>query len=151
MKAPIVLISCLALTAALSVPASRASANPFGGTGPSVFTPRVPISALARPVAWLDPSRFHVSSSVSMGSGFGGGVDALQTLSLSYRFAAPAWMNVSLGNTWGPDAAGGRNSMFLEGVDFAFRPSASTFFEFRYQNLRSPLQRSPVASGFWGP
>lgn len=107
--------------------------------GLGAFQPQVPISALARPVAWLDPSRFHFSSSFSVGSGFGG-TSALQVTSMSYQFRAPMWLNVSLGNAWGP-AGGSRNGApFLEGLDLGFRPLSSMLVRFQYRDLRSPLQ-----------
>ncbi len=147
MKPSVVLLS---LALALVLQAASASAMPWSGGEPQAFVPRVPISALARPVRWLDPSRFHVASSVSVGSGFGGGVNALQTVSLSYRFGAPVWMNLTLGNAWGAQTAGSR-SPFLEGMDLTYRPSRATFFEIRYRNVRSPLQAAPGTFGDRGP
>jgi len=128
-----------------------ALANPFAPEAGPAFAPRVPISALARPLAALDPSRLQLSSLVSVGSGWGGGMQALQVTSLSYRFDAPVRLRVGIGNAWGREVEG-RSSLFLEGVDFAFRPSQNTFFEFRYQNLRSPLQygSSPYLGRDWG-
>ena len=119
--------------------ASGALAHPLGPQSAPAFVPRVPVSALARPIAAFDPSRLQLSSLVSVGSGWGGGTQALQVTSLSYRFDAPMRLRVGIGNAWGPQVEG-RSSLFLEGVDFAFRPSQNTLFEFRYQNLRSPLQ-----------
>ena len=120
---------------------------PLGASG---YAPRVPVSALARPAAWFDPSRLHIATSVSVGSGFGSGVNALQLTRLSYQFQAPLWMNVSLGNAWG--ASRGRNSFFLEGIDVAYRPIPSLLFQVQYRELRSPLQVSPGPGyGFWSP
>ena len=127
------------LVLAAAFAAGRASAGAFD-SGPSAgYAPRVPISALASPVSHIDPTRFHVSTMVSMGSGWGMGTQGLQVTSLSYNFAAPVQMRVSLANAWGQGVPGG-SSMFLEGVDLSFRPSASTFFQISYQNVRSPLQ-----------
>jgi hypothetical protein len=108
----------------------------------------VPVSALARPMAWFDPSRLHVSTSVSMGSGFGSGVNALQVTSLSYRFGAPLWMNVSVGNAWGPDRARSNSSFFLEGLDLGFRPMSALQVQLHYRDFRSPLQMGAI--GPWG-
>ena len=119
-----------------------ASADALMG-GPSIgFTPRVPVSALARPAAWFDPSRLHISSSLSFGSGFGRGSEALQVTSLSYRFQAPLWMNVSLGNAFGPSAPRSGGSFFLEGLDAGYRPFSNLEIQIHYRDLRSPLQLS---------
>jgi hypothetical protein len=127
----------LTLLAATAI-AAPALADPL--TGPSLgYTPRVPVSALGAPLSSLDMSRFHVSTMVSVGGGSGMGTQALQVTSLSYSFTAPVEMRVSLGNAWGSPSPGG-SSMFLEGADLSFRPSANTLFQIHYQNLRSPLQ-----------
>jgi hypothetical protein len=140
------LFAGLALTAVLAPPASAGLLD----SGP-VYTPRVPISALARPLGWLDPSKLHFSSVTTVGSGGRGsnGFDALQVTSLHYSFAAPLAMSVSLGNAWGPAATDGRSSFFLEGLDLQYRPSPSLQFQIQYRDVRSPLQlqRGP---GPWG-
>jgi len=119
--------------------AGDAFANSFD-SGPSLgYAPRVPISALARPVSALDLSRLHVSTMVSVGSGWGPGTQALQVTSLSYQFKAPVQMRISVGNAWGQQVQGG-SAFFLEGADLSFRPSANSFFQISYQNVRSPLQ-----------
>jgi hypothetical protein len=119
--------------------AGHAFANSFD-SGPSLgYAPRVPISALARPVSALDLSRLHVSTMVSVGSGWGPGTQALQVTSLSYQFKAPVQMRISVGNAWGQQVQGG-SAFFLEGADLSFRPSANSFFQISYQNVRSPLQ-----------
>lgn len=142
-------LSSVVLLAAIFPPAG-ALANPFASGPAPAYVPRVPISALARPVSAFDPSRLRVSSLVSVGSGRGGGAQALQVTSFSYRFDAPVEMRISLGNAWGPQVEG-RSSFFLEGVDLAFRPSANTFFQIRYQDRRSPLQydTSPFFAPDW--
>jgi hypothetical protein len=131
--------------------AADASASSFD-SGPSLgYAPRVPISALARPVSAIDFSRFHVSTMVSVGSGWGPGTQALQVTSLSYQFKAPVQMRVSIGNAWGQQVQGG-SAFFLEGAELSFRPSASSFFQISYQNVRSPLQynASPFSySPYW--
>jgi len=126
----------------------RSAAGEFDD--PSSFMPRVPVSAFARPAAWLDPSRLHVSSTVSVGSGFGGGANALQVTSLSYQLASPLSMRLSLGNAWGPATLRGGSSMFLEGFDMAYRPSANFMLRIQYQDVRSPLQLSNNPYGYWG-
>jgi hypothetical protein len=107
------------------------------------FTPKVPVSALARPAAWFDPSRLHVSTSVTVGSGFGGRAEGLQVTSLGYQFAAPVWMSVHVGNAWG-ESARGNNSMFLEGLDLGVRPFSNFLIQVHYRDFRSPLQYNPL-------
>ena len=125
----------------IAVWGTAASAAGFPSTDGSAFgfTPRVPVSALARPAAWFDPSRLRLSTSLSFGSGFSGGAQGLQVTSLSYRFKAPVWMSVNVGNTWGPSARG-NSSMFLEGLDLGMRPFGNFLFEVHYRDVRSPLQ-----------
>src|SRR5260370_328424 len=77
---------CLALFAAWACADPLAGGSPVGIPG---FTPRVPVSALARPLSWLDTSRMRVSTSVSVGSGFGGTTEALQVTRLSYQVGTP--------------------------------------------------------------
>ncbi|TMQ70615.1 MAG: hypothetical protein E6K80_07955 [Candidatus Eisenbacteria bacterium] len=115
-------------------------------SGDSGLTPRVPVSALARPAAWLDPSRMQISSEFSFGSGFGGPAQGLQVTSLVYRIGDPLAMRVSLGNTFGAPGARG-SSPFLEGIDLAYQPFRSLLIQVRYQDVRSPLQysRGPFA------
>ena len=122
---------------------SGAAANGRSPAAPSIFgfTPKVPISALARPAGWFDPSRLHLSTSVSFGSGFDGGAEGLQVTSLSYQFRAPMWMKVNVGNAWGASARGS-NSMFLEGLDLGVRPFANFQVQVHYRDFRSPLQYS---------
>jgi len=119
-----------------------ASADALTGGPQGGFSPRVPVSALARPAAWFDPSRLHLSSSLSVGSGFGRGSEALQVTSLSYQFQAPLWMNVSLGNAFGPNAPRSGGSFFLEGLDAGYRPFSNLEIQVHYRDLRSPLQLS---------
>lgn len=129
----------------LAAAASGASAAGLPSSDPSIFgfTPRVPISALARPAGWFDPSRLHLSTAVSFGSGFGGGAEGLQVTSLSYQFRAPVWMKVNVGNAWGASARG-NNNMFLEGLDLGVRPFANFQVQIHYRDFRSPLQYSPM-------
>jgi hypothetical protein len=114
----------------------------------ATFSPIVPISALAAPASWLDPSRLHVMSSVSVGSG-SFGTSALQVTSLSYAFRAPVSMSVSVGNAWGPSNPGG-SKPFLEGLNLLWQPSRTMMFQVRYQDFRSPLQYGPNYLGTWG-
>jgi hypothetical protein len=124
--------------AALAV-AVPASAGGLAGDTPG-FAPRVPVSSLALP--GFDMSRLHITTSVSVGSGFGRGTNALQVTSLSYQFGAPLWMNVSLGNAWGQSNPNGRSSFFLEGFQVAYRPIPSMLIQVQYRDIRSPLQYS---------
>ncbi len=143
----IVVPACIALVlAALVLLPSRAGAF---GTGP-LFSPRVPVSAFGIP-HWFDPSRLHVSTTVSMGtSGWGApGMNAMQVTTLSYAFRAPVAMSVSVGNAWGTRAAPGSQSFFLEGFRLAYQPSRTFQIQIQYQDLRSPLQLQEY--GFRGP
>jgi hypothetical protein len=131
-----------ALCALLASPALAAGAPALSG-----FDPEVPVSAFARPASWFDPSRLQMSTTVSVGSGFGGTTSALQVTSFNYSFGAPLTMRVSLGNSLGTGGGNGSN-FFLEGLALDFRPSASTSIRIQYRDLRSPLQYD---SGFIDP
>ena len=113
----------------------------FGSArGASSYTPRVPVSAFARPASWLDPSRLHVSTTVSVGTGWGGRTEGLQVTSLSYQMAGPLAVRLSLGNAFGASAATRGHGMFLEGFQVAYRPFASMQINVDYRDVRSPLQ-----------
>jgi hypothetical protein len=132
----------LALLATLAA-SNSALAGSLGGNpalAGATWSPRVPISMLAQPLVGFDPTRLHLSTEVSVGTGFGGGSAGLQVTRLTYQFAAPLSMGVSVGNAFGPSAARGGNAFFLEGLDLAYRPTASMMFQVHYQDLRSPLQ-----------
>ena len=120
-----------------------------GFSGMKGFTPEVPVSAFARPASWLDPSRLHLSASLNMGSGFGSGVQALQTTTLSYDFSAPLSMSVSLGNNLS-SGFGSRGSFFLQGLDASYRPFRNMQVQVHYRNVHSPLQyQQPGSFGLW--
>ena len=123
---------------------SGAAASDLSSAAPSIFgfSPKVPVSALAQPAAWFDPSRLHLSTAVSFGSGFGGSAEGLQVTSLSYQFKAPVWMKVNVGNTWGASSRG-NSAMFLEGLDLGIKPFANFQVQVHYRDFRSPLQYSP--------
>lgn len=132
----------LAMTAALAS-AQSPLGNPFSETsssGSGSYTPLVPVSQLAR--SWLDPSHFHLSSSIMVGTGWtGSGTSALQVTSLGYQFTKPVWLSVSVGNTMGgPSTLNGKNGMFLEGLSFGFKPWANSIIQIQYRDVRSPLQ-----------
>jgi len=134
----------LILVAMVSLASVPARADNWGGGTPLLgYQPSVPISALARPATWLDPSRFHITSSFSVGSGFGG-TSALQVTSLSYQFRAPMWVNVSMGNAWG-NSMSSSGAPFLEGLDVGFKPMSSMLVRFQYRDFRSPLQYDAFA------
>lgn len=138
----------LAALATFAAPAAAGSPDAGGLFGGQSFRPRVPVSPLGAAVSWFDRSRLQVSASVAVGSGFGGTTNALQTTRLSYQFAAPVWMSVSLGNAFGAQAARSGNSFFLEGFEVGFRPTSNTIIQVQYRDLRSPLQLSQQ-QGFW--
>ena len=136
--------------AALSLVAATASAGMLTDPLAAGFQPRVPVSALGSLGSWFDPSRLHMSTTFSVGSGWGGGsTSALNVTSLSYQFRAPLTMNVSVGNSFGPGSTSTTSSFFLEGLDLAYHPSANSLFQIQYRNIRSPLQYG--YAGFGGP
>jgi hypothetical protein len=135
------LILCALLL--LLAPGARA-AGAFGSG--SSFVPRVPVSAFGLS-QWLDPSRLHLSSTISVGAGgWSGSSSALQVTTLSYQFKAPVAMSVSLGNAWGSNQSRGQSSLFLEGFSVAYQPTRSMFFQVQFQDLRSPLQYGSLGS-----
>lgn len=151
----LVALAATAFAAVAHADLSSSTSPMFGGgsrlssTSALGFSPRVPVSALARPAAWFDPSRLQIASSVSVGSGFGHGVNALQVTSVGYRFAAPVWMNVNIGNAWGPaNASKNGSSLFLEGLEIGARPFANLQIQFSYRDFRSPLQVPNDYRGF---
>lgn len=138
----LVLTALLLSLAALPAAASSFTSSGFGG---SAFSPAVPVSAFARPAAWFDPQRLQISTTVTVGSGWGFGTSALQVTRLSYQLSGPLAVRVGVGNTFGGARGGfGRgSSMFLEGFEVAYRPHPSFFLNVQYHDLRSPLQVSP--------
>jgi len=147
MKLARAMISVILLATALAATTAFADSETAFGGG---YSPRVPVSSLARPNLLFDTSRLHLMTSVSVGSGFGGS-NALQVTRLSYQFRAPMALAVSVGNAWGPNMQRGASNMFLEGLDFSYRPLPSMMFQVHYQNLRSPLQYQNPGLGddFW--
>jgi len=156
-RATFAMVAVLALCAA-----SRAGAGDFttssGGAGfdPGLagFTPRVPISGLARAASWFDPARLHLTSTVSVGSGWGAGTtSALQVTTLNYQFGRPLSMSVSVGNTFGTAGFSGAksgNPFFLEGFDLNWRPTANSLFRVEMHDVRSPLQISDPWGSAYG-
>jgi hypothetical protein len=136
----------------LAVLGGTATAGAIGDS--PLYSPRVPVSAFGLARDWVDPSRLHVSTMVSVGSGWGSsGTSALQVTTLSYSFRAPVAMSVSLGNAWGTSSPRGGQSFYLQGFSLAYQPSRSTQFQIQYQDLRSPLQRLQPGFGVpgrWG-
>lgn len=126
----VVLLACIAATANSGTLFDPEAAG---------FTPRVPVSALARPAAWFDPARLHMSSTIAVGSGWGT-TSALQSTSFMYQFRAPVTMAVTLGNELGTGGAGRGASFFLQGLDLSWKPSGNSMVRFQFQDLRSPLQ-----------
>jgi hypothetical protein len=111
------------------------------------YQPSVPISAFARPIGLLDPSRLHISTTMSYGTWGHGQSAGLSVTSLRYQFGAPLSVQVNLGTAFGA-SANPNNAFFLEGVDLDWRPSSSTWFSIHYKDLRSPLQRQQTYWGF---
>ena len=136
------------LFAALATFAPAAHAGLLSDPENAGFAPRVPLSAFARPASWFDPSRLHLMSTVSVGSGFGGQTSALQVTRLSYQFGAPLSMSVSIGNSFGPNAMSGTNPFFLEGFNVTWQPNAHAMFRVEMHDVRSPLQLDPIGRGY---
>jgi hypothetical protein len=136
---------------ALSITAAAAHAYTGFESLASSFQPRVPVSALGSMSNWFDPARFHMSSTLSVGSGYGSGTSAMQVTRFSYQFRAPLQMNVSVGNAFGAGSASG-SGLFLEGLDLSYQPTANSVFRVQFQNVRSPLQYGYGAPerSFWG-
>ncbi len=127
---------------AVADPGPAGSVAPSPLAGGETFAPRVPVSEFARPAAWFDPTRLRVSTTVSVGTGWGGRTDGLQVTSLSYQVAAPLAVRFSLGNAFGASAAERGRGMFLEGLAVAYRPHPSFQINLDYRDIRSPLQYS---------
>ena len=144
-------VALVALALLVAAPARAGFTSPqatgFSSPGAAGFTPLVPISGLARAASWFDPSRLHLSSTVSVGS-TSGMTSALQVTRLSYQFGAPLSMSVSIGNSFGPNAVRGTNPFFLEGFDLNWRPSANALFRIEMHDVRSPLQLDPIGHGY---
>jgi hypothetical protein len=142
----IVLLAVAAICVAACGGSRRAHAGDESGfsryDSGSPFAPIVPVSAFARPASWLDPSRLHVSTTVSVGTGWGGRTDGLQVTSLSYQIASPLAVRLSVGNAFGASAIERGRGMFLEGFQLAYRPLPSLQFNIDYRDIRSPLQYS---------
>jgi hypothetical protein len=134
MKTP--LRVAFALTLLLTAATAEAQ---FGPSFTGGATPRVPVSPLARPAAWLDPSRLHITSELMVGTGFGGASSGLQVTRLQYQLGQPLALRVSVGNAFG-GANTRDNAFFLEGLDLSYQPFSSMTFQVHYQDVRSPLQ-----------
>jgi hypothetical protein len=123
--------------------ASAANAQLASDPG-SASSPRVPVSAFARPDPWFAPSRMQITSELSFGTSFGGGpTQGLQVTRLQYQIGNPLAVRVSIGNTFGmPGNMNNKSasSPFLEGLDLSYRPFNSMLIQVRYQDIRSPLQ-----------
>ncbi len=132
-RAAVVLVALLAFTA------TGARAGTILDPAAAGFTPRVPVSLLAAPAAWFDASRLHMSTTISVGSGWGT-TSALQSTSFQYQFRAPVAMSVTLGNQLGTGRVGNASSFFLQGLDLSWKPSGNSIVRLQYQDLRSPLQ-----------
>jgi hypothetical protein len=127
---------------ALSLTAAAANAATGFESVAASFQPRVPVSllgSLGGLTNRFDPSRFHMTTTVSMGTGSGFGASGLSVTSFSYKFRAPLAMSVRVGNAFGAGTSSS-SSMFLEGMDISYQPSANSVFRVQFQNVRSPLQ-----------
>ncbi len=135
-----------ALVAASFVPGSAGVSTALA----SGYSPRVPVSQFSIP-SWFDPSRLQVSSSVTVGGGYGG-TGGLSVTSFSYRFGNPLAVSVNLGNAFGGGTSRSGSGFFLEGLNVAYRPRPSLEFQFHYHDVRSPLQYGfRNSTSFWSP
>ena len=135
--------------ATLSLVAAAASAQSLYDPQAAGFQPRVPVSALGSLGSWFDPSRLHMNSTFSFGTGWGSSQSsALQVTSFSYQFRAPLSLNVSVGNAFGPGSTSG-SSFFLEGLNLTYHPSGNSVFQVQFRDVRSPLQYGNM--GYGGP
>lgn len=132
----------LASAGPLAADAPASGPNGFMRSGGGAFEPLVPVSAFARPAGWFDSSRLRVSTTVSVGTGWGGGTDALQVTSLAYQLSSPLSVRLSVGNAFGSSAVGNARGIFLEGFAVAYRPHPSFQINVDYRDVRSPLQYS---------
>ena len=128
----------LFVVALVACSAAIAHSGSFSDPVSAGFSPRVPVSALARPAAWFDPSRLHMSSTISVGSGWGT-TSALQSTSFMYQFRAPIAMSVTVGNQLGTGAPGQSAAFFLQGLDMSWQPTGNSIFRLQYTDMRSPL------------
>lgn len=127
---------------ALSLTAAAAPAATGFESVAASFQPRVPVSllgSLGGLTSRFDPSRFHMSTTVTMGTGIGLGSSGLSVMSFSYQFRSPLAMSVRVGNAFGSGTSA-NSSMFLEGVDLSYKPTANSVLQVQFQNVRSPLQ-----------
>ena len=143
-----IVLAITILGALLAAP--RAHAGFLNDPANAGFTPRVPLSAFARPASWFDPSRLKLASTMSFGTGLGGGADGLSVTSLSYHFRAPVTMSVNIGTAFGANAARSQNPFFLEGLNVTWQPSRNTLFRVEMRDVRSPLQYGYGGYGPWG-
>ena len=140
--------------AAVSLFATAAAAQTTGFESVAAsFQPRVPVSllgSLGGLSSLIDPSRFHMSESFMMGTGSGIGAGGLAVTSFSYQFRSPLAVSVRVGNAFGAGTIG-NSSMFLEGMDLSYKPSANSLIRVQFQNVRSPLQYGyGYYPGRWG-
>jgi hypothetical protein len=139
-------LALAALLASTTLAGAGSLGSPFSeGSG---YAPLVPVSAFARPAAWFDPSRLHVTTELSFGTGFTGQSSGLQVTRLSYQFGAPLAMQVSVGNAFGGGVREG-GQFFLEGLDLQYRPFRSMLLQVNYRDLRSPLQYGWASPYLW--
>ncbi len=141
----VVFAALLAGFSAWSASADTPGSGPFSSPG---YTPQVPISGFAQPKFGIDPSRLSMSTTVSVGTGFGGTSDGLQVTRFGYQFRAPIWMSVSVGSQFGGSGGRMNSAFFLEGLDFAWRPNRNMVLQVQYQDVRSPLQYNNGGLGY---
>ena len=105
----------------------------------------------------LDPARFHMSHSMSMGYFSGGGVSASQGLYMNridYQISRPLSVTTHLGYRFQPSGPAEWNpatngSQFVGGADLNWRPTSNTAF--RLSLYRGMLPDSYYSPYGWNP
>jgi len=143
-------LAVLVMLAALAAAPAFAQPNGFEQSGfGSLGAPGVAMGGFGRGLAGFDPSKLSVSTSVTVGGGFGG-TQGLQVTRLGYQFRGPIAMSVGVGNRFGGP---GQTSPFLESLSLRYQPSHSTTFQFEFRDVRSALQltrdRDPFSRDAW--
>ncbi len=105
----------------------------------------------------LDPSRMHMSHSLSMGYVNGNGVSASRGLymnTLEYQISRPLSVTTHLGYQFQPSGPAewnpsNNNTQFVGGADLNWRPTSNSAFRLSvYRNMASDYYYSPLG---WDP
>jgi hypothetical protein len=107
----------------------------------------------------LDPSRVHMSHSLSFGYATVAGKGVTQGLymnRLDYQVSAPLWITTYLGYRFQPSGPAEWNpanngTQFVGGADLNWRPSSSTSFHFSFYRGMSPSSYNYNGLYGWEP